>query len=248
MAKRILNVAVAEAFDAVGAGENIAVADGILEIYADLSASSVSLLGDPVRAQDVLEFNETAHAAGTAQVSAIIFAGTVVADTAYRIVLKYNGLEDSFGMKTYAVIPAAQTIASLRDAFVTAINNDTSSLITAAAVGGDEISLTQNAADSMEGFSILDESALGDSDPTATATVEVAYAAPVDFVAEYPNLTFAGTNYTAFDFEVRKYVGEQFGGNASYVDGVYRILANEGGANFGTFQTEMQELLDGLLS
>ena len=94
MAKRILNVAVAEAFDAVGGGENIAVADGILEIYADLSASSVSLLGDPVRAQDVLEFNETSHAAGTAQVSAIIFAGTVVADTAYRIVLKYNGLED----------------------------------------------------------------------------------------------------------------------------------------------------------
>jgi hypothetical protein len=49
MAKRILNVAVAEAFDNGGGLENIGVEDGILEIYADKSASSISLLGDPVR-------------------------------------------------------------------------------------------------------------------------------------------------------------------------------------------------------
>jgi hypothetical protein len=252
--KRILGYNVTDgAFDAGGGAENVEAVNSLVNVYADKSAAADNIIDEPVYAHDVVEVVREAYSAGVPQVSAIIFAGTVAANTAYKIVLKYRGLNDSFGMKTYAVIPAQQTIAALRDAFVSAIENDTSSLLTAVAVGGDELSLTQQDVDDMEGFEILDASALGDSDPSATATAEAVYSKPFGLGADlteskaYPSVAFvAGNQYSAFDIIYRKYVGQAFNGGAKYEEGVYRIFANEGGANFATFSAAVLDMTNAI--
>lgn len=193
--------------------------NGIVDADVTLSRGKLTFLdeagnvGLKFKVSDGISVTKTAYSAGVKSIKTIAFAGVaVVANTNYSLSISLPNREAFYGggtesnalliQRTYTVsTDATPTVAELRNAFLSAIQNDLSSGVVVATSGASSMTVTLSDVNS------------GDSDivvPSgATVTVGTAYVAPSGTPDEAKlyfanSLVAVGGEYTKYAITFRK--------------------------------------------
>lgn len=181
--------------------------NGVLTVKDE--AGNVALV---VRASDFLDFEYKAYAAGTAnKVDVDLTSVTMVNNGTYSLTVSAPYAVNFFGggqetgavyqTRTYLVsTDGTATVAELQNAFVARINGDVNAYFSAAAVTGDIVRITADAA----GFGPLTITAPAG----ATVTDNTAWVEPVGTLSEvqayFPGSTLGSASYSRFVLRHRK--------------------------------------------
>ena len=192
------------------AATDVVLANGVLTVKDESGADALVL-----KASDLINFDYNAYSAGTANVVDVDLTGvTMVASGIYVLTISAPNVQSFFGggaessaifvTRTYTVslsnpTPTAQ---DLRDAFVARINADVNAYFSAAAVAGDIVRITADAA----GFGALNVVAPA----FATVADQTAWVSPVgttNEVLQYiPDAALVTGTYNRYVITYRRFL------------------------------------------
>jgi hypothetical protein len=235
------------------AATDVVLANGVLTVK-DESGSNALVL----KASDLINFRYNAYSAGTANVVDVDLTGvTMVANGIYTLTVSAPNVQSFFGggaesgaifvTRTYIVSLGGTTLVpptaqDLRDAFVARINADVNAYFSAAAVAGDIVRITADAA----GFGALNVVAPAG----ATITDQTAWASPVgtpDEVLQYiPNSALVTGTYNRYIITYRKFFRNNIVNGLQVAVPVQALVyLNSGDAGTAATVTKLTSILNG---
>ena len=226
-------------------------ASGILTVLDEAGNDALTL-----KATDWVNFKYDAWSAGTANVVDVDLTGvTIVNNGVYSLTIYAPYVQNFFGggqesgavyqTRTYTVsLDATATVTELQNAFVSRINADVNAYFTAAAVAGDIVRITADAA----GFGPLTINA-----PTGSLVADAvggAWVAPVgtaDEVLQYiPDASIVTGVYRRYVITYRKFIRHNIVNGLQVAKPVQAIVyLNNGAGTTAAMVTKLTSILDG---
>jgi len=226
-------------------------ASGILTVLDEAGNDALTL-----KATDWVNFKYDAWSAGTANVVDVDLTGvTIVNNGVYSLTVYAPYVQNFFGggqesgavyqTRTYTVsLDATATVTELQNAFVSRINADVNAYFTAAAVAGDIVRITADAA----GFGPLTINA-----PTGSLVADAvggAWVAPVgtaDEVLQYiPDASIVTGVYRRYVITYRKFIRHNIVNGLQVAKPVQAIVyLNNGAGTTAAMVTKLTSILDG---
>lgn len=228
---------------------DVVLANGVLTIKDNSGADALV-----IKATDLLSFDYNAQSNGTANVVDVDLTGvTMIANGVYTLTVSAPYAVNFFGggqetnavyqARTYTVSLGGTPVAQdLRDAFVSRINADVNAYFSAAAVAGDIVRITADAA----GYGPLNVVA-----PTLSVISDnVAWVAPVgtaDEVLQYiPDASIVTGVYRRYVITYRKLIRHNIVNGLQVVKPVQAIVyLNNGAGTTANMVTKLTSILDG---
>jgi len=230
---------------------DVVLANGVLTIKDNSGANALV-----IKASDLINFDYNAQSNGTANIVDVDLTGvTIVNNGVYSLTVYAPYVQNFFGggqesgavyqTRTYTVsLDATATVTELQNAFVSRINADVNAYFTAAAVAGDIVRITADAA----GFGPLTINA-----PTGSLVADAvggAWVAPVgtaDEVLQYiPDASIVTGVYRRYVITYRKFIRHNIVNGLQVAKPVQAIVyLNNGAGTTAAMVTKLTSILDG---
>lgn len=231
------------------AATDVVLDNGVLTVKDESGANALI-----VKASDLLSYNYSAYAAGTANVVDVDLTGvSIVNNGVYSLTIYAPYVQSFFGggkesgaiyqTRTYVVsLDATATVAELQAAFIARINSDVNAYFSASSQAGDVVRISADAA----GFGPLTiEAPAG-----ATVADQTAWVAPVgssDEVLQYiPNSALVSGTYNRYVITYRKFIRHNIVNGLQVAKPVQAIVyLNSADAGTAATVTKLTNVLSG---